>query len=44
MGFGSHYVPSPGWCFSTEDYDKWMNKHFCNTKDDDDDDDEKINS
>ena len=38
MGFGSHYVSSPGFCFSTEDYNEWMNDHHPNT----DDDDEKI--
>ena len=38
MGFGSHYVSSPGFCFSTEDYNDWMNDHYPNT----DDDDEKI--
>ena len=35
MGFGSHYVSSPGLCFSTEDYNKWMNKHYHNNDDDD---------
>ena len=39
MGFCSHYVSSPGFCFSTEDNNEWMNKHYPNT---DDDDDEKI--
>ena len=38
MGFGSHYVCSPGFFFSTEDYNDWMNDHYPNT----DDDDEKI--
>ena len=38
MGFGSHYVSSQGFCFSTEDYNEWMNKHYPNS----DDDDEKI--
>ena len=38
MGFGSHYVSSPGFCFSTEDYNKWMTKHYPSS----DDDDEKI--
>ena len=38
MGFGSHYVTPPGWCFSTEDYNEWMKRHYHNT----DDDDEKI--
>ena len=40
MGFGSHYVSSPGFCFSTEDYNEWMNKHYPNNNNDDDD--EKI--
>ena len=39
MGFGCHYVSSPGFCFSTEDYNEWMNKHYPSS---DDDDDEKI--
>ena len=37
MGVGSQYVSSPGFCFSTEDYNDWMNHHYPNT-----DDDEKI--
>ena len=40
MGFGSHYVSSPGFCFSTEDYNEWMNKHYPNNNNNDDD--EKI--
>ena len=36
MGFRSHYVSSPGFCFSTEDYNEWVNKHYPNS------DDEKI--
>ena len=40
MGFGSHYVNSPGFCFSTEDYNEWMNKHYPNNNNNDDD--EKI--
>ena len=36
MGFGSHYVSSPGFCFSTEDYNEWMNKHYPNNNNDDD--------
>ena len=32
----SHYVTSPGWCFSTEDYNEWMNNHYHYDKDDDD--------
>ena len=38
MGFGSHHVSSPGFCFSTEDYNDWMNDHYPNI----DYDDEKI--
>ena len=34
MGFGSHYVTSFRFCFPTEDYNEWMNKHFLNTNDD----------
>ena len=33
MSFGSHYVSSPGFCFSTEDYNEWMNKHYTNNDD-----------
>ena len=33
MGFGSHHVSSPGFCFSTEDYNEWMNKHYPNNYD-----------
>ena len=40
MGFGSHYVNSPGYCFSTEYYNEWINKHDHNT--DDEENDEKI--
>ena len=40
MGFGSHYVSAPGFCFSTEDYNEWMNKHYPNNNNKDDD--EKI--
>ena len=39
MGLGSHYVSSPRFCFSTEDYNEWMNKHYHNT---DKSDDERI--
>ena len=35
MGFGSYYVSSPGFCFSTEDYNEWMNKHYPSSDDDD---------
>ena len=34
MGFGSYYVSSPGFCFSTEDYNEWMNKHYPSSNDD----------
>ena len=36
MGFGSHRVSFPGFCFSTEDYNEWVNKHYPNNNDDDD--------
>ena len=35
MGFGSHHVSSPGFCFSTEDYKEWVNKHYPFNNDDD---------
>ena len=35
MGLGRHYVTSPKMCFSTQDYNEWMNKHYPNSKDDD---------
>ena len=38
MGFGSHHVSCPGFCFSTEDYNERTDKHYPNS----DDDDEKI--
>ena len=31
MGFGSQYVSFPGFCFSTENYNEWMNKHYPNS-------------
>ena len=34
-GFGSYYVSSPGWCFSTEDNNEYINKHYHNFDDDD---------
>ena len=34
MGSGSHYMSSPGFCFSTEDYNEWMNKHYPSSDDD----------
>ena len=40
MGLGSYYATSPRLCFSTEDYNAWMNKH-CHIIIDDDD--KKIN-
>ena len=43
MGFGSHHVSSPGFCFSTEDYNGWMNKHYPNNNNNNNnDDDEKL--
>ena len=38
MGFGSHHVSSPGFCFSTADYNEWANEHYP----DNDDDDKKL--
>ena len=35
MGLGSYYVTSPRMCFSTEDYNEWMNEHYNNNIDDD---------
>ena len=37
MGYGDHCISSPRYCFSTEDYNDWMNKYYPNN-----DDDEKI--
>ena len=34
MGFGSYHVSSPGFCFSTQDCNEWMNKHYPNSGDD----------
>ena len=39
MGYGDHCISSPRFCFSTQDYNEWMNKHYPNN---DDDDEEKI--
>ena len=36
MGYGDHCISSPRYCFSTQDSNEWMNKHYPN------DDDEKI--
>ena len=36
MGLGSHYVSSPGFCFSTKDYNKWLNDYYHNTDNSDD--------
>ena len=33
MGLGSHYVSSPRYCFSTQDYNEWMDKHYPNIDD-----------
>ena len=41
MSYGDHCISSPRMCFSTQDYNEWMNKPYPNN-DDDDDDDEKI--
>ena len=34
MGFRSHYVSSPGWCFSTENYKEWIITLHLNSDDD----------
>ena len=34
MRFGSYYVSFPGYCFSIEDYNEWINDHYHNTDDD----------
>ena len=39
MGFGDHCLSSPSYCFSTQEYNEWMNNHYLNT---DNSDDEKI--
>ena len=33
MGFGSHYVSSPGLRFSTVHYNEWMNKLYPSSDD-----------
>ena len=40
MDYGDHCISSPKYCFSTQEYNEWMNKHYHNN--DDDNDDEKI--
>ena len=35
MGFGSFYLSTPGWGFSTEEYFEYINKH-CHIINDDD--------
>ena len=35
MGFGSYYVSSPEFCFSTQDYNEWMKELYPNSDDDD---------
>ena len=37
MGYGDHCIISPRYCFSTQDYNEWMNKQYPNS-----DDDEKL--
>ena len=39
MGYGDHFISSPRYCFSTQDYNEWMNNHYPNT---DKSDDERI--
>ena len=40
MGLCNYYVTSPKVCFSTEDYNEWVNE-YCNKNKDGEDDDEK---
>ena len=35
MGFGDHCISSPRYCFSTQDCNEWINKHYHITDDDD---------
>ena len=35
MGLGSYFVTSPRKCFSTEDYNEWLNMPYHNNDDDD---------
>ena len=35
MGLSSYFVTSPRMCFSTEEYNEWMNDYY-NKNDDDD--------
>ena len=35
MGYVRHYVSSPRYCFSTEDYNECINKHYHITDDSD---------
>ena len=39
MGYGDHCISSPRYCFSTQEYNVWMNNHYANT---DKSDDERI--
>ena len=34
MGYGDHCISSPRYCFSTQDYNEWMKKHYPNSDDD----------
>ena len=36
MSFGSFHVSFPGWCYPTEDYNEYIDKHYHNDNDDDD--------
>ena len=36
MGYDDHCISSPKYCFSTQDCNEWMNKHYPNSGDDDD--------
>ena len=35
MGYGDYCLCFPRYCFSTEDYKEWVNKHYAKSDDDD---------
>ena len=37
MGYGNFVLESqsPKWCYSTKDYNEWINNYYHNTDDDD---------
>ena len=36
MCYGNHCISSPSCCFSTKDFNEWMNNHYLNTDNSDD--------